>query len=113
MSKPSARYPRASAMFPAPLEEMYQRFADEREDFLLDYGYNTARAYWVDLDDWLLWCVRHDSDPLGLVDSVIDAYLADLQQAGYAHSTRRRRESTLRRFRVHVRESTRAQLILD
>jgi hypothetical protein len=42
----SVRYPENRSPFRAELEERYERFAQLREDFLLDYGYNTARAYW-------------------------------------------------------------------
>ena len=41
----SRRYPENLSPMRAELEERYQRFAELREDFLVGYGYNTARAY--------------------------------------------------------------------
>ena len=38
----------------------YEAFAELREQVLVDYRYNTARAYWADLDDVYMWSVRPD-----------------------------------------------------
>lgn len=38
----------------------WRRFFDLREDILLDYGYQTARAYWTDLQDIFEWAVARD-----------------------------------------------------
>jgi hypothetical protein len=43
------RYPDDGMMFPPEIPEEWQEFLDLRESVLLDYGYNTARAYWADL----------------------------------------------------------------
>ena len=50
------RYPDKQRMFPteAPVDaipESWQQFYDTRESILLDYSYNTARAYYADMQD--------------------------------------------------------------
>jgi site-specific recombinase XerD len=82
-------------MFPADLGQRFADFADAREDFLLNFGYNTARAYWADLDDWLGWCVECGHDPLDLRAARIDRYLDALVGQGYSPSTCRRRRTAL------------------
>lgn len=37
--------------YPEDVPEHWQRFFDLPEEVLLNYGYNTARAYWADLQD--------------------------------------------------------------
>ena len=85
-------------MFATDLEERYQRFAELREDWLLNFGYNTARAYWADLDDILLWAMEREKDPLALTDADIRSYLVLQKQSGYSQSTIRRRRTAWRGF---------------
>jgi hypothetical protein len=46
--------------------ETYVRFAELREEYLLGYGYHTARAYWGDLHDLYLWATERGKDVLNL-----------------------------------------------
>lgn len=78
--------------------QQYRRFCDLREDFLLGYGYNTARAYWGDLDDILLWALDRDKDPLALTDKDIRQYVGLLRRRKYSENTVRRRLNTLGAF---------------
>lgn len=92
------RWPKQGAVFQPDLEERYQRFAELREDWLLNFGYNTARAYWADLDDILRWAVERGKDPLKLSDDDIKKYLALLNRRGYSKNTIRRRRTAWRGF---------------
>lgn len=89
------RYPENQMMFPPePAEDVpehWQRFFDLREELLLDYGYNTARAYWADLQDWFEWAVERNKDVLNLTEKDKVQYCALLRRRGYAESTVRRR----------------------
>ena len=92
---PPTHYPETEMEFATDLPTQYQRFADLRESILLDYGYHTARAYWADLQDWFLWAVERDKDPLDLSPANLRQYVALLRRRGYAESTIRRRKVTL------------------
>lgn len=100
VSVTGARYPENQKMFvpkpEEPLRAHWQRFFDLREDLLLNYGYNTARAYWTDLDGWFRWAIERDKDILNLSEKDIRRYLALLRRRGYSESTIRRRVTALR-----------------
>ena len=74
-----------------PIPDRWQRFFDLREDLLLGYGYNTARAYWSDLQDWFEWATARDRDVLNLTAKDRTQYIALLRRRGYSESTIRRR----------------------
>lgn len=61
-------YPDHEMIFAEPLPEEWQEFVDLREDLLLNYRYNTARAYWNDLTEWFFWAIERDKDVLELSD---------------------------------------------
>ncbi len=65
---------------------------------MLNYGYNTARAYWGDLDDLLLWALERDKDVLQLTSADITRYLALLKRRRYSPNTVRRRKTAFRGF---------------
>lgn len=90
------RYPEDRSPQLARLEERYQRFAELREDLLLNYGYNTARAYWADLQHLLEWALNREKDVLALSDRDIKQYVALLRRRKYSESTIRRRLTSLR-----------------
>jgi hypothetical protein len=96
------RYPKRNIQWGDDPETCYTGFADKREDFLIDFRYNTARAYWADLDDWLRWAIEHQLDPLCITRGNLHKYLKDIEQVGYANTTLRRRRSTLLRFQKHT-----------
>lgn len=81
---------------PADIPEHWQRFFDLREDLLLNYTHNTARAYWADLQDWFEWAVERDKDVLSLTDKDVGQYKALLRRRKYRESTVRRRVTALR-----------------
>lgn len=80
---------------PADIPEHWQRFFDLREDLLLNYTYNTARAYWADLQDWFEWAVERDKDVLNLSEQDVRQYKALLRRRQYSESTVRRRVTSL------------------
>lgn len=100
----STRYPENKSPLRAELEERYERFAQLREDFLLDYGYNTARAYWGDLEHLNDWCMERGLDILVLEEKDLKKYLAWMKRRGYSPSTVRRRRTAWRRFCASVPE---------
>lgn len=85
---------------PDDMPNEWQRFLDLREELLLDYGYNTARAYWADLQDWFEWAADRDKDVLNLSEKDKRQYCALLRRRGYAESTVRRRFTALRKLPV-------------
>lgn len=96
MSEPR-RYPDTEMEFapsyPADVPTHWVEFFDAREDLLLGYGYNTARAYWADLQDWFEWAVARDKDVLRLTDREQVQYIALLRRRKYSENTIRRRKS--------------------
>lgn len=79
-----------------PLPEAWQRFFDLREELLVGYGYNTARAYWGDLQDWFEWAVERDKDILNLTEKDQKQYFALLRRRKYSENTIRRRRTAIR-----------------
>ncbi len=100
----SSRYPENQSPLRAELGERYERFAELREDFLLDYGYNTARAYWGDLEHLNDWCMERGLDILQLSEQDLKKYLAWLRRRGYSASTIRRRVTSYRLFRRRLHD---------
>lgn len=92
------RYPDDGMMFPPEMPEGWQEFLDLRESVLLDYGYNTARAYWADLQDWFEWAVERDKDVLALTEQDKKQYVALLRRRKYSESTIRRRVLVLKKL---------------
>lgn len=76
--------------------ERYERFCDLREEMLGGYCYNTARAYWGDLDDVYLWAEERGKDVLSLRDEDLKQYAALLRRRKYSETTIRRRHGSLR-----------------
>lgn len=87
-----------------PIAGSATRDADDfdlaREALLVNYSYNTARAYWGDLEHWRDWCLGHQpaTDPLAPSKADIVNYLAEMLAIGYSPNTVARRRGTLRRF---------------
>lgn len=86
-------------MFLRELEERDRRFADAREAYLIDYGYNTARAYWGDLEHLYDWCEKRGFDIFTLTDKQFRQYQALLRRRRYSESTIRRRGTAWRGWR--------------
>jgi len=100
------RYPDYLMDFPPDLDpaqaRQWQRFFDLREDILLDYGYQTARAYWADLQDLFEWAVARDKDVLALTGRDLTQYRALLRRRKYSEHTIRRRMVTWRKLAERV-----------
>lgn len=92
----SARYPENLGEFTVQRAEPGAEFVHLREDFLLGFGYQTARAYWSDLQSWWEWAEPRDKDVLELTEGDIRQYVALLRRRKYAESTIRRRITALR-----------------
>ena len=105
---PVQRYPDYLMDFPPDLSpeqaRRWQRFFDLREDILLDYGYQTARAYWCDLQDIFEWAVERDKDVLALTDRDLRQYCALLRRRKYSEATIRRRMVAWRKMEERMKE---------
>ena len=77
--------------FASTLPVRNQRFEELREEFLMDYTYNTARAYWSDLEQIRDWAEERGKDVLALTESDLKQYAALLRRRKYSESTVRRR----------------------
>lgn len=91
-------YPDDQAFFRGQLPTKERRFEALREALLLDYCYNTARAYAADLDDIYDWCQDHELDILVVTEPELDGYFANMLEMGYSKNTIRRRRTSLRGF---------------
>ena len=107
-SETARRYPDYLMDFPPDVSaeqvERWQRFFDLREDILLDYSYQTARAYWADLQDIFEWAVARDKDVLALTERDLTQYRALLRRRKYSESTIRRRMVTWRKMEERMKE---------
>lgn len=92
--------------YPEDIPASWERFFDLREDLLLNYGYNTARAYWADLQDWFEWSVARNKDILSLSEKDQTQYIALLRRRKYSESTIRRRKTALRLLLSQVDKAT-------
>lgn len=102
------RYPDYLMDFPPDLDpaqvQQWQRFFDLREDILLDYGHQTARAYWADLQDIFEWAVARDKDVLALSERDLTQYRALLRRRKYSEHTIRRRMVTWRKLAARLEQ---------
>jgi site-specific recombinase XerD len=93
-------YPKDSLAADAIEDRQADEFDLAREHLLLGYRFNTARAYWGDLEHWRDWCMDLPDavDPLWPTSSDIEHYLLSMRVAGYSPNTVARRLTTLRAF---------------
>jgi hypothetical protein len=99
MPKPtSTRYPDYDMPFVGSQEEQDGRFAESVEAFLVNYGYNTARAYRADLEDIYLWAAERGLDFFELTEAQMRQYQALLRRRKYSEGTVRRRGTAWRSF---------------
>lgn len=96
----SELYPQYQHPFLRQLPGEADEFDLVRERLLEGYGYNTARAYWGDLEHWRDWCLEQVPavEPVLPATANIEAYLDQMGEAGYSPSTRARRLTVLRAF---------------
>lgn len=97
-SDASVYYPENESMLRGDLVVRYERFADLREQYLLGFGYQTARAYWGDLEHFHDWSVEHEVNVLAPTPGDVRAYLNELLAVDYSPNTAARRRTTLRAF---------------
>lgn len=90
------RYPEDRSTFIRELPERDRRFAEAREEYLLTYGYNTARAYWGDLEHLYDWCHHRGFDIFELTEDRFRQYQALLRRRRYSEGTIRRRRTAWR-----------------
>lgn len=69
---------------------------------MLDYGYNTARAYYDDLQGIFEWAVARDEDVLALTERDIRQYCAPLRRKKYSENTIRRRMVAWGKLNGHI-----------
>lgn len=89
------RYPDSTMDFAPSVPPEWRCFADAREEALVNYGYNTARAYWADLQDWFEWAEARGKNVLALDDQDKRQYFSLLRRRGYSESTVKRRRVSL------------------
>jgi site-specific recombinase XerD len=94
------RYPEDHSTFIRELPERDRRFAEAREDYLMNYRYNTARAYWGDLEHLYDWCESKELDIFALTEQQFRQYQALLRRRKYSESTIRRRRTAWRGFQA-------------
>lgn len=80
------------------MAERYERFSTVREALLVGYCYNTARAYWGDLDDLFRWAEQRAKDVLSLSEKDLKQYFALLKRRKYSESTVRRRRTAVNKL---------------
>ena len=73
------------------MEEWWREFYDPREQILLNYSCNTARACYSDFRDIFEWAVARGKDVLALTDRDSRQYCALLRRRKYSENTIRRR----------------------
>ena len=102
------RYPDYLMEFPPDIPPevaaRWKRFFDLREDILIDYGHQTARAYYADLQDIFEWAVERDKDVLALEDRDLRQYCALLRRRKYSENTIRRRMVAWRKLQKRMDE---------
>lgn len=96
------RYPEDHCPVIAELPSSHPEFEAAREAFLIDYGINTARAYWGDLEAVRDWAEARGKDVMRLTDTEFRQYLALLKRRGYSPNTIRRRRTAFRGFIMRV-----------
>ncbi len=97
-SKGARRYPEHLMFFGGSHVPVDPEFARRREEFLLDFAYSTARAYWADLQSFYEWCAADSLDwsSVGILE--LDGWSDCLNSDGYSAGAVRRRVSVARRF---------------
>jgi site-specific recombinase XerD len=93
---PKRRYPDYMMPIASSLPERQLLFAELREEMLVNYGYQTARAYRADIEDIHDWAAARGLDALALTEPEIRRYLTLLRRRKYSENTLRRRVTSLR-----------------
>ena len=107
----SPRYPENLLPIAGQLPETYVRFAERCEEYLIGYGYHTARAYWGDLQDLYRWASERGKDVLNLTPRDFTQYMALHRRRDYSENTIRRKITAVRGL-YELLESQRHQVNL-
>jgi site-specific recombinase XerD len=92
------RYLDTRSLIRSDLEPRDQRYAALRDEFVVAFGYHTARAYAGDLDHLFGWAATAKLDVLDLTDNDIERYVAALRSQNYTANTLIRKRTALRGF---------------
>jgi hypothetical protein len=92
-------YPTNLMPIAGSLPDRRKRFNELRDDFLLGYMHNTARAYWSDLEQIADWAEERGKEVLGLTEPDLKQHAALLRRRRYSDSTIRRHLLVYRLFR--------------
>lgn len=96
-------YPESQSPLRVELPTLDERFAAAREDFLMGFeNYNTARAYWGDLEHLYDWCQHRGFDVMELTERQFREYQTLLRRRRYSDSTIRRRRTAWRGLVRHL-----------
>lgn len=99
-SRDTKRYPMGDMPFVSAALPQDDRFIDALEEFLISYGYNTARAYMADLLDIYDWAQSRQLQVFELTELTLKPYLALLRRRKYSENTIRRRLTAWRQFQA-------------
>lgn len=91
-------YPTNQMPIAGELSDRRREFNKLREQFLLDYTYNTARAYWSDLEQIADWAEERRKDLMTLGAEDLRDHAALLRRRHYSENTVRRRLTVWRLF---------------
>jgi site-specific recombinase XerD len=92
------RYLRSRSATRSDLEPHHQRYAALRDEFVIGFRYQTARAYAADLDHLFSWALTSGLDVMGLTVSDIERYVATLHVEKFSPNTMIRKRTALRGF---------------
>jgi site-specific recombinase XerD len=100
------RYLNTRSASRSDLEPRDQRYAALRDEFVIGFRYQTARAYAGDLDHLFDWASAAELDVLALTAGDIERYVADLQSQAYTVNTLIRKRTALRGFYAFATQAT-------
>jgi site-specific recombinase XerD len=92
------RYLRSRSLERSDLAPHHQRYATLRDEFVIGFRYQTARAYAADLDHLFTWTLALGLDVMDLTDRDIERYVAKLKVENFSPNTMIRKRTALRGF---------------
>jgi site-specific recombinase XerD len=92
------RYLNSRALARSEVHPRDQRYAALRDEYVIGFRYQTARAYAADLDHLFDWATADGLDVIGLTAADIERYVAALSSQQYAPNTMVRKRTALRGF---------------
>jgi site-specific recombinase XerD len=92
------RYLNSRALSRSDLSPRDQRYAALRDEFVVGFRYQTARAYAADLDHLFGWAKAAALDVVALNGGDIERYVQELYSQKYSANTMVRKRTALRGF---------------